>query len=71
MIHIVNHPYLADLESQVRWEDSGKFIALGEIFENIGLTETDSVGQNKVNLSLFRSSSLQEKKPPSTSSNDT
>ena len=31
MIHIVNHPYLADLESKVRWEDSGKFIALEEI----------------------------------------
>lgn len=32
MIKIVNHPYLADLESQCNFEDSGKFIALGELF---------------------------------------
>jgi len=29
MIDIVNHPKLANLVSEVKWEDSGKFIALG------------------------------------------
>ena len=29
MINIVNHPYLANLVSQIKWDDSGKFIALG------------------------------------------
>jgi hypothetical protein len=39
MIKIVNHPYLGDLESQCNWEDSGKFLALGELFEQFGFTE--------------------------------
>ena len=32
MIDIVNHPYLGNLVSKVNWEDSGKFVALGELF---------------------------------------
>jgi len=32
MIKIVNHPFLAELEPKCLWEDSGKFVALGELF---------------------------------------
>ena len=64
MIHIVNHPYLADLESKVSWEDSGKFIALGEIFENLGLTDKDTMAQNKVVSSPLSSSSSPARRRP-------
>ena len=48
MIKIVNHPFLAGLTHECRWEDSGKFVALGELFEQLGFTDEDSLQQNKV-----------------------
>lgn len=54
MVKIVNHPYLADLESQCNFEDSGKFIALGELFEQFGFTEEDTLQHNKVFVSLLQ-----------------
>jgi hypothetical protein len=68
MINIVNHPYLASLVSQTNWEDSGKFVALGELIDTLGFEGEKSITQNKVFLSLFRLLSLLERKPLSTSS---
>jgi hypothetical protein len=50
MIKIVNHPSLLGVDCT--WNDSGKFIALGELFEQLGFTEEDSLLQNKVHLQL-------------------
>lgn len=51
MINIVNHPYLASLVSQINWEDSGKFVALGELIDTLGFEGDKSGVQNKVKLS--------------------
>lgn len=50
MIKIVNHPILTSemKKGNCVWEHSGKFIALGELFEQFGFTEEDSLLQNKV-----------------------
>jgi hypothetical protein len=62
MIKIVNHPGLLGVECT--WNDSGKFLALGELFEQLGFTEEDSLLQNKVNYYLFRLSFLLKKNLP-------
>lgn len=62
MINIVNHPYLGSLVSQINWEDSGKFVALGELIDTLGFEGEKSIAQNKVSLPLFRLSSLLERK---------
>ncbi len=54
MIDIVNHPYLGNLVSQINWEDSGKFVALGELIDTMGLVGDENVSQNKVISTLFR-----------------
>lgn len=64
MIKIVNHPFLADLEPKCVWEDSGKFVALGELFEQFGFTEDDSIQHNKVIVVTFRLSSSRSKRTP-------
>lgn len=62
MINIVNHPYLGSLVSQINWEDSGKFVALGELIDTLGFEGEKSIAQNKVSLPLFRLSFLLERK---------
>ena len=54
MIKIANHPYLAELETTLDWDDSGKFVALGELFETLGFSGENVNNQNKVFLFIFR-----------------
>ena len=54
MIKIANHPYLAELEEKLEWDDSGKFVALGELFETLGFSGENVNSQNKVFLLIFR-----------------
>jgi hypothetical protein len=53
MINIVNHPYLANLVSQINWEDSGKFVALGEVIDTLGFVGEDNTLMNKVRMNVY------------------
>ena len=46
MRKILNHPNLIGANGS--YEDSGKFVALNELFEQLGFREEESVVQNKV-----------------------
>lgn len=68
MRKILNHPNLVG--SKGSWEDSGKFNALNELFDQLGFRDEISSTQNKVNISIFRqSSSLGQLLPSNLSKN--
>ena len=48
MRKILNHPNLVGENGN--YEDSGKFIALNELFEQLGFREEESAIQNKVHI---------------------
>jgi hypothetical protein len=48
MRKILNHPIEVSLNDKYKWDDSGKYLALQELFEQLGFNEEDSLVQNKV-----------------------
>lgn len=50
MRKILNHPIEVGLSERYKWDDSGKYLALQELFEQLGFGEDDPLVQNKVNF---------------------
>ena len=49
MRKILNHPIEVDpLSAKYKWDDSGKYLALQELFDQLGFAEDDALVQNKV-----------------------
>jgi hypothetical protein len=50
MRKILNHPIEISQNDKYKWDDSGKYVALQELFEQLGFNEDDSLVQNKVSF---------------------
>ena len=48
MRKILNHPIEVAQNDKYKWDDSGKYVALQELFEQLGFGEDDALVQNKV-----------------------